>query len=73
MTASMAASMFRTAKPITRATITMEHLDMLQMSDIDERVRMLHLPFADDALRCGDRTSPSLSFCVIAFNLLAGR
>ncbi len=70
MTASRAAEMFRTATPITAAELTEQHLDMLQVSDIDWPTREALGP-ASDALRAGQRRAPSVQCCVAAYNRLA--
>lgn len=72
MTASRAAEMFRTATPITAADLTEQHIDMLQMSDIDIHARAA-LGDASDALQADDRRAPAVQMCVAAFNRLAGR
>jgi hypothetical protein len=73
MTASRAAEMFRAATPITARDLTEQHLDMLQLSDIDIHTRMVLGP-ASDAIAAGlVRTDPSVARCVAAYNRLAGR
>jgi len=72
MTASRAAEMFRAATPITAAELTEQHIDMLQLSDIDRWTRMALGP-ASDALETGNRRAPEVQQCVAAYNRLAGR
>lgn len=70
MTASRAAELFRRATPITAAELTEQHLDMLQLSDIDIHIRWA-LGDASDALQAGDRRAPAVRLCVQAYNRLA--
>lgn len=72
MTASRAAEMFRTATPITAVQLTEQHLDMLQLSDIDIHTRVA-LGEASDALAAGNRRAPAVQVCVAAYNRLARR
>jgi hypothetical protein len=70
MTASRAAEMFRTATPITVDQLTEQHLDMLQLSDVDRETRWA-LGDASDAIQAGNRRAPAVRQCVAAYNRLA--
>lgn len=72
MTASLAAEMLRTAAKIGPRQLTEQHLDVLQMSDIDLRTRLHELPAASDELRAGHR-GPAVVWCTAAYNMLVTR
>lgn len=72
MTTSLAERMFRTARPITVAELSEQHLDMLQMVDLDIHTRSALGP-AEDAIRAGQRRAPAVQACVAAFNARVGQ
>lgn len=71
MTASLAEQLFRTATPITASELTEQHLDMLQLSDIDIETRA-RLGLASDELRYGGLNGPAIAHCVKAYNARCG-
>lgn len=71
MTTSLAKRLFRTATAITARELTEQHLDMLQLSDIDIHTRAA-LGEASDALAAGNRRAPAVQMCVEAYNQRCG-
>lgn len=72
MTASRAADMFRTARPIRPDMLTERHLDMLQLDGESSIGLRCMLGAASDAIK-GRYTHVSLGVCTAAYNARCGR